>query len=52
MRSYSSLLLLLVAVIATSIASTVDTEVPQESSLDVRSLRGVEEEVRRDTMHL
>jgi hypothetical protein len=52
MRSYSSLLLLLVAVIATSMASTIHAEVPQESSLDVRSLRGVEEEVRRDDMHL
>jgi hypothetical protein len=46
------LLLLLAVVIATSMASTIDAEVPQELSLDVRSLRGVEEEVRRDDMHL
>jgi hypothetical protein len=52
MRSYNSLLLLLVAVIATSMASTMDADVPQELSMDVRSLRGVEEEVRRYDMHL
>jgi hypothetical protein len=51
MTSYSSLLLLLV-MIATSMASTMDAEVPQELSMDVRSLRGVEEEVCRDEMHL
>ena len=51
MTSYSSLLLLLV-MIATSMASTMDADVPQELSMDVRSLRGVEEEVRRDEMHL
>jgi hypothetical protein len=52
MISCNSLLLLLVAVIATSMASTMDAEVPEELSLDVRSLRGVEDEVRRDDMHL
>jgi hypothetical protein len=52
MRSYSTLLLLLVVVIATSVASTMDAEVRLESSLDAPSLRGVEEEVRRDDMHL
>jgi hypothetical protein len=52
MTSYRSLLLLLVVVIATSVASAIHAEGLQEASLDVRSLQGVEEEVRRDDMHL
>jgi hypothetical protein len=41
----SLLLLLLAAVIATT-TTTHAEQVPEESSLDLRSLRGVEEEVR------
>jgi hypothetical protein len=52
MTSYSLFLLLLVVVIAPSMASKIHAEELQEASVDVRSLRGVEEEVRRDDMHL